>query len=179
LTQLSLVAAKEAQSNTGEALAIGKSLLANLRSTEAVGRLVIDVDKSAKAESGSELDIVLKDGDRLLVPRVSQEVTVIGEVQSATSHLFKRDLTRNEYINMSGGFTPRAAQDNVYIVRADGSVITGTGKTWFLGGGVDIQPGDTIVVPLDTNRVRTLSTVTAVSTVIYNLAVAVAAVGSF
>ena len=34
--------------------------------------------------------MVLKDGDRLLVPRVTQEVTVIGEVQSATSHLYSR-----------------------------------------------------------------------------------------
>jgi protein involved in polysaccharide export with SLBB domain len=137
------------------------------------------VNKSAKAEPGSELDIVLKDGDRLLVPRVSQEVTVIGEVQNATSHLYRRDLTRNEYINMSGGYTPRAAEGSAYVVRADGSVLAGSGKSWFLGGGIEIQPGDTIVVPLDTDRVPVLSTITAVSTVIYNLAVAVAAVSSF
>jgi protein involved in polysaccharide export with SLBB domain len=178
LTQLSLVAAKES-ANTSEALAIGQSLLANLRSTEVVGRLVIDVEKSAKAEPGSELDIVLKEGDRLLVPRVSQEVTVIGEIQSATSHLYKRDLTRGDYINMSGGYTSRAGQEKVYVVRADGSVVAGAGKAWFLGGGVEIQPGDTIVVPLDTDRVRTLSTITAVSTIVYNLAIAVAAVSSF
>jgi protein involved in polysaccharide export with SLBB domain len=179
LTQLSLVAAKESQANTGEALAVGQSLLANLRSTDVVGRLVIDVEKSARAEPGSELDIVLKDGDRLLVPRVSQEVTVIGEVQSATSHLYRRDLTRGDYIGMSGGYTPRAGQDNVYVVRADGSVVTGAGRAWFLGGGVEMQPGDTIVVPLDTDRVRPLSTFSAISTIVYNLAIAVAAVNSF
>jgi len=178
LTQLALVSAKESQSSS-EALAVGNSLLANLRSTVAVGRLVIDVNKSAKAMPGSELDIVLKDGDQLLVPRVSQEVTVIGEVQSATSHLYKRDLSRNDYINMSGGYTPRAAQDGVYIVRADGSVVTGSGKAWFLGGGIEIQPGDTIVIPLDTDRTRPLTTFAAVSTIVYNLAIAVAAVNSF
>jgi len=178
LTQLSLVAAKESQS-TSEALAIGQSLLANLRSSQAIGRLVIDVEKSASAEPGSELDIVLKDGDRLLVPRVSQEVTVIGEVQSATSHLYRRDLTRGDYISMSGGYTPRAAADGVYVVRADGSVVTGSGRAWFLGGGVEIQPGDTIVIPLDTDRARLLPVFTAVSTIVYNLAIAVAAVNSF
>jgi polysaccharide biosynthesis/export protein len=178
LTQLALIGAKESKSSS-EALAVGQSLLANLRSTQAVGRLVIDVNKSAQAMPGSELDIVLKDGDRLLVPRLSQEVTVIGEVQSATSHLYRRYLSRDDYINMSGGYTPRAAEDGVYIVRADGSVLTGSGKTWFLGGGIEIQPGDTIVAPLDTDRVPTLSTITAVSTVIYNLAIAVAAVSSF
>lgn len=179
LTQLALIGAKEAGASSTEALAIGNSLLANLRSTQPVGRLVIDLNKSAKAEPGSELDIVLKDGDRLLIPRVSQEVTVIGEVQSATSHLYKGELSRNDYINMSGGFTSRAAKEGVYIVRADGSVIAGNGRAWFLGGGVEIQPGDTIVAPLDTLRTRPLTTFAAVSTIVYNLAIAVAAVNSF
>lgn len=179
LAQVSLLAAKDPTASSSEALAAGQSLLANLRSTEAVGRLVIDLEKSAKAEPGSELDIVLKDGDRLLVPRVSQEVTVIGEVQSATSHLYKQDLTRNEYIAASGGLTPRASEKGIYIVRADGSVVTGSGRAWFLGGGAEIKPGDTVVVPLDTDRVRTLSVFQSVSTIVYNLAIAVAAVNSF
>ena len=59
-----------------------------------VGRLVIDLDRAMRAPPGSEGDIVLKDGDRLLVPRTTQEVTVIGEVQSATSHLYRAESRR-------------------------------------------------------------------------------------
>ena len=82
---------------------------------------------------------MLKDGDRLLVPRVTQEVTVIGEVQSATSHLYRADLSRDDYIAMSGGLTPRADDDRIYVVRADGSVVTRSGNAWFSGGGVGHQ----------------------------------------
>jgi polysaccharide export outer membrane protein len=179
LAQLSLQAAQETGKDAGEALAVGQSLLASLRSTQAVGRLVIDLEQAMAARPGSEQDIVLKDGDRLLVPRVMQEVTVIGEVQSATSHLYNPTFTRDDYIAMSGGVTPRADEKHIYVVRANGSVEVGTSSVWFRKGGVQIEPGDTIVVPLDTVRMRPLPFWTAVTTIIYNLAISAAAVNSF
>jgi protein involved in polysaccharide export with SLBB domain len=179
LAQLSLQAAQETRGDAGQALAVGQSLLANLRATQAVGRLVIDLDRSMQARPGTEQDIVLKHGDTLLVPRVIQEVTVIGEVQSATSHLYRTDLGRDDYVNLSGGLTQRADDDRIYVVRADGSVVTRSGNRWFSGGGVNIKTGDTIVVPLDTERMRPLPFWTAVTTIIYNLAISAAAVNSF
>jgi polysaccharide export outer membrane protein len=179
LAQASLMAAQEAGRDASQALAVGQSLLASLREAKPVGRLVIDLNRVTSARSGSEHDVVLKDGDRLLVPRISQEVTVIGEVQSATSHLFRKELGRDDYIAMSGGLTPRADEDHIYVVRADGSVVTRSGNTWFSGGRVDIRPGDTIVVPLDTERMRPLPFWIAVTTIIYNLSIAAAAVNSF
>jgi protein involved in polysaccharide export with SLBB domain len=179
LAQFSLMTAQETGKDAGQALTVGKSLLANLRQLKPVGRLVIDLNRSMEAPPGSELDIVLKDGDRLLVPRVTQEVTVIGEVQSATSHLYRADLSRNDYIAMSGGLTPRADDDRIYVVRADGSVVARSGNAWFSGGGVEIKTGDTIVAPLDTERMRPLPLWTGVTTIIYNLAIAALAVNSF
>lgn len=179
IAQFSLMTAQETGKDASSALTVGQSLLANIRNAMPVGRLVIDLDRSMKAQAGSELDVVLKDGDRLLVPRVTQEVTVVGEVQSATSHLYRRDLSRDDYIAMSGGLTPRADDDRVYVVRADGSVVTRSGNAWFAGGGADIKTGDTIVAPLDTERMRPLPFWTAVTTIIYNLAIAAAAVNSF
>lgn len=178
LAQASLMSAQEAGKDAGQALAVGQSLLASLREAKPVGRLVIDLDRATAATPGSEQDIVLKDGDRLLVPRVVQEVTVIGEVQSATSHLFRKDLSRDEYIAMSGGLTPRADDDHIYVVRADGSVVTRSGGAWY-NGGVEIKSGDTIVAPLDTERMRPLPFWIAVTTIIYNLSIAAAAVNSF
>jgi protein involved in polysaccharide export with SLBB domain len=179
LAQFSLMTAQETGKDAGQALTVGKSLLTSLRQMKPVGRLVIDLNRSMQAGPGSELDIVLKDGDRLLVPRVTQEVTVIGEVQSTTSHLYRADLSRNDYIAMSGGLTPRADEDHIYVVRADGSVVTHSGNAWFSGGGVEIKTGDTIVAPLDTERMRPLPLWTGVTTIIYNLAIAALAVNSF
>jgi polysaccharide biosynthesis/export protein len=179
VAQFSLMTAQETGKDASSALTVGQSLLANIRNATPVGRLVIDLDRSMTAQPGSEQDVVLKDGDRLLVPRVTQEVTVVGEVQSATSHLYRAELSRDDYIAMSGGLTPRADDDRIYVVRADGSVVTRGGNAWFSGGSVDVRSGDTIVAPLDTERMRPLPFWTAVTTIIYNLAIAAAAVNSF
>jgi polysaccharide biosynthesis/export protein len=179
LALFSLMSAQEAGKDASQALQVGQSLLTNLRDAKPVGRLVIDLDRASLAPPGSEQDIVLKDGDQLLVPRVTQEVTVIGEVQSTTSHLYRNDLSRDDYIAMSGGLTSRADEDRIYVVRADGSVVTRSGNTWFSGGGANIRTGDTIVAPLDTERMRPLPFWAAVTSIIYNLAVSAAAVSSF
>jgi polysaccharide export outer membrane protein len=179
LAQVSLMAAQEARGDAGQALAVGQQLLENLKNTQPVGRLVINVERAmAAARAGIPQDIVLKDGDRLLVPRITQEVTVIGEVQSPTSHLFSAGLSRGDYIELSGGVTQRADKGRIYVVRADGSVVGG-GDKWFSFSGVEIEPGDTVVVPFDAERMRALPLWTAITTIIYNLAVAVAAVDSF
>ncbi len=171
--QASLGGAQQAS----ETLAIGQSLLVDLRNAEPVGRLVIDLDRILAGEPGSATagDVILKDGDVLRVPQTAQEVTVIGEVQSPNSHLYDTTMGRDDYIRLSGGSTQKADDKRIYVVRANGSVETGSGSRWFRNSG-SIQPGDTIVVPLDAERMRPLPLWTAVTTIIFNLAVAVAAV---
>ncbi|HEX7114313.1 MAG TPA: SLBB domain-containing protein, partial [Steroidobacter sp.] len=134
--------------------------------------------QAALRRPGSEEDIELRNGDVLLVPRVKQYVTVIGEVQNATTHVYKSGLDRDDYIKLSGGLTQRADAKRIYVVRADGSVMADESKSWFGGSNSQLEPGDTIVVPLDAERMRPLPLWTAVTTIIYNLAVAVAAIGS-
>ena len=153
-----------------QALAIGQSLLADLRDSQPVGRLVIDLDRFLAASGREGGDVLLRNGDVLRVPRQPQEVTVIGEVQNATSHLYDPSLSRDDYMRLSGGTTQRADKKRIYVVRANGSVEGDSGSLWFRGSG-RIEPGDTIVVPLDAERMRPLPLWTAVTTIIYNLAV--------
>ena len=103
---------------------------------------------------------------------------MIGEVQNSTSHLFDPALSRDDYLRMSGGTTQKADDKRIYVVRANGSIEAGSGSRWFRQN-ADIRPGDTIVVPLDAERMRPLTMWTAVTSIIFNLAVAVAAVNSF
>src|SRR5690606_18174743 len=137
------------------------------------GRLVINLADAIKRPRG-ENDIQIRGGDRLMIPRLKQYVTVIGEVQNPTTHVHKTGLTRDEYVALSGGTTPRADSKHIYVVRADGSVVASeNGATWFhRPGATRLEPGDTIVVPVDTERMRPLPLWTAVTTIIYNLAVA-------
>lgn len=167
-----------AATQASETLAVGQSLLRDLQAAEPVGRLVIDLDRAMAAEPGSADDLVLRGGDRLRVPKRPQEVTVIGEVQNSTSHLFDPSLSRDDYVRLSGGTTQKADDRRIFVVRANGSVEAGSGSRWFRSAG-GIEPGDTIVVPLDAERMRPLTLWTAVSTIVYNMAIAVAAVNSF
>jgi hypothetical protein len=163
----------------GGALTVGQSLLSQLRASRAVGRLVIDLPHVIHAKSGSEYDIVLRGGDRLLVPKIQQEVSVIGEVPNATSHLYRAGLTRDDYIALSGGASRRADKSRIYIVHANGSVVAREGSRWFERSDNTIKPGDTVVVPLDTERMPPLPFWQAVTSIIYNVAIAAAAVHSF
>jgi polysaccharide export outer membrane protein len=158
-----------------QSIAVGQSILGQLRKAEPLGRLVIDLPGLLAGDAA--LDVALRDGDRLLVPEVKQEVMVLGEVQYATSHLLKAGLKRDDYVSASGGTTVNADEDRIYVVRANGSVVGGNGSHWFSHGtNVEIAPGDAIVVPLDVDRVPALALWQSSTSIIYNLAVAVAAI---
>jgi hypothetical protein len=162
--------------NSSEAITTGQSLITQLRNSVPTGRLVIRLD--ALVDGVAAADIVLKDGDQLIVPDERQEVTVLGEVQYATSHVFESGLGRDEYIGRSGGLSQRADKKRIYVVRANGEVVANSGSSWFRrDGGADIRPGDAIVVPLDVDQ--PLARWSAITTIIYNMALAAAAVISF
>jgi len=182
LTSLSLEALANTSNNNsaGQAVAVGQQLIEELRNAKPVGRLVINLDQVMRVAPGAQGDIVLKEGDKLIVPKKAQEVTILGEVQSPTSHLVQPGLTRDDYISQSGGITKKADKSRIYVVRADGSVISNERRGWFRRGeSSEMMPGDTIVVPLDAERIRPLPLWTAVSTIIYNLAIAATAVSRF
>jgi len=159
-----------------QALAIGQQLIQQLRNTKPVGRLVVDVHNRGPGGVG---DLLLRNGDVLLVPKKSQEITILGEVQSPTSHIYRAGLSRDDYIAKSGGATQRADRKRIYIVRANGDVVSGGRSGWFRRSQVvEIRPGDTIVVPLDTERVAPLPLWTSITTIVYNLAIALLAINS-
>jgi len=180
LAAAALQSAAANQGSAGQALTVGQSLLNQLKNTKAVGRLVIDLSEMVAAPVGSPMDVVMRDGDRLIIPKQKQEVTVIGEVQNTTSHFFRENLSRDDYIGLSGGTTNKADRGRIYIVRADGSVVSSENNGWFRRSAqVAMKPGDTVVVPLDTERMPPLALWTAVTQILYNLAIAAAAVNSF
>lgn len=179
LTSLSL---EEGASGKADSMQVGRSLLAQLRQTKAVGRLVIDLDQIIAAGKSKDtvLDLELRDGDELLVPKRAHSVMVIGEAQQNTSHLYRPGLTRDDYIELSGGVTRRADKKLIYVVRASGAVVAGGQSKWFgRGGSVEMRPGDTIVVPLEVDRIRPLTFWGSVTQILYQGAIAVAAIRTF
>ncbi len=182
-SDLSVLALQTAQSTNAQnqnsgTLATGQSLLSQLRSSKATGRVVIDFEKALNAAPGSDDELKLEDGDAIIVPKLKQFVMVMGEVQNPSAHVWHKGKSRNDYISESGGYTRNADDERAYVVRADGSVATNNAR-WFSGGNVQLKPGDTVVAPLDAARMRPLPLWTSVTQIIYNLAIAAAAVSSF
>ena len=96
----------EAANTTGaDTLSTGTVLLDQLVGSEAANLKDLSIGEST---SGVISNIELRDKDRLLIPTQSQVVTVIGETQQNTSHLFQAGLSRDGYIDRSGGLTRRA-----------------------------------------------------------------------
>jgi len=161
-----------AGASASQGLLIGQQLLSQLRSAKPVGRLVIDLQGVINDPAGGPRDVLVRDGDKLVVPKKTQDITILGEVQSPTSHLYEPGLSRDDYVAKSGGLTQNADKKRIYVVHANGDVVSGHRSGWFRRSrSVEIGPGDTIVVPLDTERIPPLPLWQAITTIIYNLAV--------
>ena len=160
-----------------QAQSAAQAMLSRLQNTESQGRLVIDLNEIIKDAERSEL--LVKNQDSLVIPSIPYAVSVSGEVQFPTSHLYNEKLDLDDYLNRSGGYTQNADKDRTFVVKANGSVMTKGGNGWF--GEVPketVFPGD-YVVPIDVKQTRFLENLTYSTQIIYQLAVAAAAVNSF
>ncbi|HHH44110.1 MAG TPA: ATPase [Gammaproteobacteria bacterium] len=175
-TDLATLSLQLAQEEGGKAQSLDfiRELGEQLRAAKPVGRLVINLPElleETRKGRRSDLDVTLEDGDKLYIPALTQEVTVTGEVFYPTSHLYRKGLSREQYVELSGGVTRKADSKHIYIVRADGSVDTGGG--WFsVSDTHDVQPGDTIIVPLNVDLVRPIARLASISKIIFQLAAA-------
>ncbi|MBF0136623.1 MAG: SLBB domain-containing protein [Magnetococcus sp. DMHC-1] len=172
-------------------------MMAQLKETHPQGRLAIDLpailegaadDKAPVADSffwdfnkKANVSIRLRDGDQILLPPRSSEVTVLGEVNYPTSHQYRQGKSPEDYISLSGGFSSNADKDGLYIVKANGQVIPKNdnsifGSAWFNMGSPDVTPGDTVVVPLKTDQVEIMQFLKEVSSILYNLTITTAAI---
>ncbi|TVP51812.1 MAG: sugar transporter [Halomonadaceae bacterium] len=172
LLGLQLTAGEE---TSREDLVLLQGLLQEVQGAEPLGRLVIDL---VGLEKGRLDGLEVLDGDHLRVPRRPQSVSVFGEVQFASSHLYDPGLSVTDYLDRSGGFTAQSDEQRVYIIRADGSVWRPRSSRWFAGGGEQIRPGDTIVAPIKVDRINQLQLATNISQIFSNLAVSAAALRS-
>ncbi|RHW76027.1 SLBB domain-containing protein [Colwellia sp. RSH04] len=151
-----------------------QKMLADMAKVQPVGRLVVNLPKIVKDNS---YDILLEDGDILYVPTKKSSINVIGQVQVTSSHIYDDNLSAEDYLAKSGGTKKRADTDRIYIISANGSIKMMENANWFTSDvSSNMKPGDTIVVPLDAEYMNNLSLWTSATTIMYNTAVAIAAI---
>jgi polysaccharide biosynthesis/export protein len=126
-----------------------RRLLDKLRQMRATGRIVLELKPTA--DNLKELpDLMLEDGDRLLVPFKPATVNVIGSVYNSNSFIFKPGKTVSDYMRLSGGPTKNGDKGRSFVIRADGTTLGGNGHNALFLNGFEqarLMPGDTIVVP--------------------------------
>ncbi len=126
-----------------------QELLGRLRQMRATGRVVLEFRSGS---SGVEAlpDIALEDGDRFVVPPVPASINVVGAVYDQNSFLFETQRRAGTYLHLAGGPNRDADKRHIFIIRADGSVISREAESGIWGNEFDnvrMNPGDTIVVP--------------------------------
>ena len=144
-----------------------QSIAEILQDFEGVGRLLVNIDNALGGDNLA--DIILEAGDTLTIPSRISTVTVVGEIRRPGTHSFQAGLDLNDYLGLSAGMTARADDKELYVVRADGSVFRPT-KSWlrFDGAGASLNPGDTIVVPINAGYTDNLSLWREITQVIFN-----------
>ncbi len=148
-----------------------QQFLAKMRTIVPLGRVVIRIDDPERLR-GTPDDLVLQEGDSLLVPSIQQTVNVLGSVVNPTAVVYDPYLSVKDYIAQVGGTTKGADVSRVYVIKVNGSALSGGGRILF-GGGVSsarLDPGDTIVVPEDFERVAWLKNFKDIATIFGNIA---------
>ena len=146
-----------------------------IETTKGEGRIVINLDE---AINGNKLfDINLEDGDTLIIPQFTNIINIIGEVRKPNVVNFSESLDVDAYLNLAGGLTQRANSDDIYIIRANGSIVSLTKSFFSLGlSKPRFYPGDTLVVPIKQNYQNPLPLWSQVTQIIYQSMVSLAAV---
>lgn len=151
-----------------ESLQVASDVIELMRNAEAPGRVVIDLPRILEETRGgkiSDLDLMLLPDDSVYIPPFREAVTVIGEVNHPTTHAFKDAFSMMDYVDASGGITLKSKKKLAFIIRANGSAAP---KNAWWRGDVDIHPGDTIVVPLDVEKIRKLKAWAEISGIVSN-----------
>jgi len=140
-----------------------KQLLTMIQKSSITGRISgLKIPKKLDLLKKSPFNIILENGDEIIVPKKPAEILVFGEVYNPCALVYRPGLTVEDYIKQAGGFTRNADVSDIFVIKPDGSAYSLTSfkkwiywdpekKTFLLRGGMlgyVPSPGDAIVVPV-------------------------------
>ncbi|ELA9322449.1 polysaccharide biosynthesis/export family protein [Vibrio parahaemolyticus] len=126
-------------------------------------RKVQPLGKVVVSDSGKVANILLEQGDKVVIPIKTDLISISGEVLMPQAVVFNSNATIQDYVAWAGGFTERADDDRIAVVRANGLVEFGYDYM--------IKPGDQILV-LPKVDAKTMQAVKDITQIIYQIAVA-------
>ncbi len=154
-------------------------LVERMRTVKPSGRVVLQLP----TEGGQLPELALEDGDRLYVPPRPTAVGVFGSVFNSGSYLYSAGRGIVDYLQLAGGPTRGADDGSIFVVRANGSVVSSLeSSSWFNKRGnlssLQAVPGDTIFVPEEMNKSTFLQTAKDWTQILYQLGIGAAGIKS-
>ena len=141
--------------------------IARARQVEPQGRVVV-------SENGDTANILLEPNDTIVIPEITDLIHIGGEVLLPQSVVFNPDADTEDYIAWAGGFTERAEDERILIVRKNGNVAFANIDNGILtanGSGAKLLPGDQIIV-LPAIDTKVLQAVKDITQIVYQIAIA-------
>ncbi len=156
-TRLSSAAASVSASDAGVAqirvqaeAQAQKQALERLRNLKPSGRIMLGLNND-RVQPDKLPTLRLENQDRLVVPARPDFVYVLGSVNTESSLIWRQGSTVQQYLDQSG-LTSGADIDEIFVLRADGSVLSNAGRWFSSVRGATVLPGDVIVLPEKTDH---------------------------
>ena len=124
-------------------------VLSQLKSQPASGRQVVNITADIDSWANTPADIELRRGDVLTIPKRPSFVLVTGQVYNVTALTFTEGKTAKWYLQHAGGTSDAANRKDIFVIRANGSVVGRHSAGAFDPGvlSTKLDPGDVVVVP--------------------------------
>ncbi|HSM84872.1 MAG TPA: SLBB domain-containing protein, partial [Candidatus Limnocylindrales bacterium] len=126
-----------------------QQLIERLRQIQPSGRLLIHITPDISKWENTAADVEVRPGDTLTVPKRPTFVMVAGQVYNPAAITFSQGKHAGWYLRQAGGPTSVANKKDIFVVRANGTVVGKGSGEWWSGSVMStvLQPGDTIYVP--------------------------------
>jgi protein involved in polysaccharide export with SLBB domain len=126
-----------------------QQLIDRIKAIPPSGRLLIHISAPIEKWENTAMDIEVRPGDSLIIPKRPNFVMVAGQVYSPAAVTFSKGKSAGWYLKQAGGPTSAANKKDIFVVRANGTVVGRNSGEWWIGNvsSTVLQPGDTVFVP--------------------------------
>ena len=154
------------------------TFLGLIKNYEPLGRIQTEFNLS-KLNKDSKLNRVLESGDKIIIPPVSNEIHVFGEVMNQGSFLYDPSLKPSDYLKIAGDLSKVADGKRIIIVDPNGNTRSlDHNYRFFFGSDVPLYPGSTIYVPRQLGKLDGIDLATNVAPIISSVALSLASLNS-
>jgi protein involved in polysaccharide export with SLBB domain len=158
-----------------------QQLLGKLKQIQPSGRLLVHISPQIEKWENTQADVEVRPGDTLYIPKRPNFVMVAGQVYNPVAITFNSGKHASWYLKQAGGPTGLANKKEIFVVRANGTVVGRGSGEWWTGNvlSTTLQAGDTVYVPEKGAGSGLFKTLSQSITLLSGAAVAVSVIRSF